>query len=134
MWNTKSYIVHISLRFDLSKIMEETMSGRTTSPEIEIYQPTKTSGLAKASLITGILSYFILPIVGAIIAIITGHRAENEIRASSGQLTGDGMATAGLVLGYVNLFLIVVSIRVLLIPALLGPAIGDVFLNTVMNI
>jgi phosphate/sulfate permease len=53
----------------------------------------------------GILGWIFLPVVGGIIAIITGHLAKKEIRQSDGLLGGDGLATAGLVLGYANLVL-----------------------------
>jgi hypothetical protein len=64
-----------------------------------------TSNLALASLILGILSWIFLPILGSIGAVITGHMAKNEIKSSMGALAGDGMATAGLVLGYANIAL-----------------------------
>jgi len=64
-------------------------------------QPTST--LAIVSLISGIASWFILPFIAAIAAVITGHMAKNEIKKSNGMLGGNGMATAGLVLGYVQL-------------------------------
>lgn len=110
------------------------MSEQIASPEFQVPPPTQSSNLAIISLIAGILGWFILPVLGAIIAIFTGHRARKEIRESAGKLTGEGMATAGLVLGYLNLFLIVIPICVIFILALLGPAIGDVFSNIVVNI
>lgn len=60
------------------------------------------SNLALASLVLGILGWTLLPTIGSIGAIITGHMAKNEIKGSMGALSGDGMATAGLVLGYAN--------------------------------
>jgi hypothetical protein len=53
----------------------------------------------------GILGWIFLPVVGGIIAIITGHLAKKEIRQSEGLLGGNGLATAGPVLGYANLVL-----------------------------
>jgi len=58
----------------------------------------ETSGKALASLLTGIFGLLIFPI--AIAAIILGHMSRSEIRKSNGRLKGDGMATAGLVMGY----------------------------------
>jgi len=63
----------------------------------------QTCTAATVSLVFGILSWFLLPIIGAIVAIIAGHTARGEIRRSNGTLEGDGMATAGLVLGWVHL-------------------------------
>ena len=63
------------------------------------------SNLALASMILGMLGWTIIPTIGSIAAIITGHMAKNEIKSSMGALGGDGMATAGLVLGYANIAL-----------------------------
>ena len=56
----------------------------------------QTSGLAIASLITGLTGV-------APLAIIFGHMAMSRINKSAGQLTGFGMALAGTILGYVGL-------------------------------
>ena len=63
----------------------------------------QNSNMAIASLVLGILGWTILPGLASIAAIITGHMAKNEIKGSMGQLGGDGMATAGLVLGYAGI-------------------------------
>ena len=65
--------------------------------------PLTTSTLAIVSLISGIVTWFLLPFIAAVVAVITGHMAKNEIKKSNGMLGGNGMATAGLVLGYVQL-------------------------------
>ncbi len=63
---------------------------------------TRTSVLAIISLIAGILGFlWVLPGIGPIAAVITGHLAKSEIKKSAGALGGGGMATAGLILGYV---------------------------------
>ena len=64
-------------------------------------------------------------------AVISGHRVKSEMRDSNGALTGDGMATAGLVLGYAQLVLVVIPICVITVLALLGPSIGDIFSNII---
>jgi len=79
------------------------------------------STLAVTSLISGIVGWTFVPILGSIVAVITGHMAKNEIRKSNGELAGDGMATAGLVLGYASLVIgICVCLVVILFPAVLG--------------
>lgn len=60
----------------------------------------RTSGLAVASLVLGIL--WILW-VGSVLAVIFGHVALSQIKRSYGALTGRGMAIAGLVLGYLGI-------------------------------
>jgi len=105
------------------------MSDFSSDPQSPpIHQAPPNSGLAIASLVTGILSWVLVPILGAIIAVVTGHLAKREIRQSNGRLSGDGMATAGLILGYVNLLLALVTcpcfVFVFVVLALLGPAVG----------
>jgi hypothetical protein len=70
--------------------------------------PTNT--MAIVSLVSGILSWFIFPLIGAIVAIITGHMARKEIRNNFGVQTGDGLAIAGLILGYLNLVVMCLSL------------------------
>jgi len=81
-------------------------------------QPTasnaKTSYWAIISLITGILN-FKFPPFGAIAALVTGYVARKEIRESNGTISGDGFATAGLVLGWIG---IVFSIIILVLTVL----------------
>jgi hypothetical protein len=72
------------------------------------------SGAATVSLIFGILAFVFLPVIGAIIAVIAGHMARNEIRASGGRLGGNGLATAGLVLGYIQIILLVLFVCAIL--------------------
>jgi hypothetical protein len=78
------------------------------------YQPSyrsTTSSLAIVSLVFGILSWCVLPFIGAIVAVVCGHLARSEIRRSAdGPMEGDGMAVAGLVLGYLHLLLCVLLI------------------------
>jgi len=69
--------------------------------------PPRTSGTAIASLVFGVLSWFALPFIGAILAIVLGHSARGEIRrAPPGTIDGDGMAVAGLILGWAHLAII----------------------------
>ena len=55
--------------------------------------------LALVSLIAGILGWTVLPLLGSLIAIITGHMARTEIRQNSA-MDGDVLAIVGLVLGW----------------------------------
>ena len=63
-----------------------------------------TPGKATASLVLGILGMIIpfLSIVLSILAIVFGTGAKREIDASSGSLGGRGLATAGVILGWVG--------------------------------
>jgi hypothetical protein len=80
--------------------------------------PAQTSGKAIASFVCG-LFLFAFPL--SILAIIFGHLSVSEIRKSSGRLKGEGLAIAGLILGYVGLAAIPVTliIAAIAIPNLL---------------
>lgn len=77
--------------------------------------PLPTSGLAVASLITGIagivLSFAVFPLLASIAAVITGHMALKQIRQNSA-VGGRGMAIAGLILGYVGVGILALTIIV----------------------
>jgi hypothetical protein len=75
-------------------------------------QIRQTSSLAVTSLVSGILGWTLLPFIGTVVAIITGHMARSAIRQSNGQLEGDGLAVAGLVLGWVSVALLLVGVVV----------------------
>ncbi len=70
----------------------------------------QTSGLAVASLVSGILGWTILPWLGSIVAIVTGHIARGEVRRAPDRLEGSGLALAGLILGYSMLVLTVLGL------------------------
>src|SRR5450631_1778582 len=82
-----------------------------------------TSGKAVASLICGIFS-FMLP--ASIAAVILGHLSLSEIRKSGGRIGGAGIATAGLVLGYIGIAIIpfVLIVAAIAIPNLLRARIA----------
>ena len=62
---------------------------------------TQTSGLAIASLVTGL--FFWCWVIPGIVAIVLGHLALESIEDSGGTKTGRGMAIAGIVLGWVGI-------------------------------
>ena len=66
----------------------------------------RTSTTAIVSLIFGVLTWFALPFIGAIIAVVCGHAARSEIRYSGGRVDGGGLAFTGLLLGWTHLILI----------------------------
>ena len=57
-----------------------------------------------------VLGIFWMYGVGALLAVIFGHRALKQIKASRGRQRGRGLAIAGLVLGYFGLAMVVVMI------------------------
>jgi hypothetical protein len=71
-----------------------------------------TSSLAIVSLVFGLLGWSFLPMLGSLVAIITGHLARGEIRREPARLQGDGLAIAGLVLGYAAIAMAVLAIMI----------------------
>jgi hypothetical protein len=70
----------------------------------------RSSSLAVISLVSGLLGWTLVPWLGSIAAIITGHMARAEIRRDPETMEGDGMAVAGLVLGYSMVALSILAI------------------------
>lgn len=76
----------------------------------------RTSSLAVVSLIFGILAYVFLPGIGALVAVICGHSARSEIRrAPPGSIDGDGIALAGLILGWIQIGLMLIALAVVML-------------------
>jgi hypothetical protein len=61
--------------------------------------------------------------LAAIPAIICGHVAKSKIKAAAGALGGDGLALAGLILGYVNIGLMI----------LMGPLLAAIAIPSFMR-
>ena len=74
-----------------------------------------TSVWAVVSLILGVLSFMCIPFLGGVLAIVFGAIAKSRIKRSKGKLGGSGLATAGLVLGIVNLSILIV-IAAIMVP------------------
>jgi hypothetical protein len=82
------------------------------------YSGSRTSTLAIVSAVCGIASWIAFPFIAAIGAIITGHKAKREIRDANGYVEGGGLATLGLVAGYLNVVACVVALFIIM--AVLG--------------
>ena len=78
--------------------------------QIVIRQST-TSGMAIASLVMGLLWMYW---IGSILAICLGYAARREIRNNAGRIEGQGMATAGIVLGWIGIGMLALTIVVFL--------------------
>jgi len=84
--------------------------GQPMSPVVA--QPP-SSGMSLASIILGILSLVLAFNCGSILgipAVILGHLGRKQIRESVMPMSGAGMATAGLVMGYLSTVLTVVAL------------------------
>ena len=73
----------------------------------------RTSTLAVISLVSGLLGWSLLPWLGSIAAIVTGHMARAEIRREPEALEGDGLAVAGLALGWTMVVLSLLALAMI---------------------
>lgn len=63
-----------------------------------------TNGLAIASLVLSLLGLVgVLPFLGTILGLIFGYSARNQIAQSQGTQGGEGLAKAGIIIGWVTL-------------------------------
>jgi hypothetical protein len=69
-----------------------------------------TSSLAIVSMVAGITGFTIFPAIGTIVALITGYAARKETRATPPQAAGDGLATAGIIMGWVQVGMSVIGL------------------------
>jgi len=74
-----------------------------------------TDGMAIAALVAGIGGFFICAIIGGPLAVIFGYMARRNIKESGGALSGESFATAGIILGFVQLGLVVLGIVIWII-------------------
>jgi hypothetical protein len=81
------------------------------------YTPPQTNQKALWSMILGILSIVACGLLAGIPALILGSSAKKEIAAAGGAQTGEGMATAGVVLGWIS---VAISVVVLMFVVLAG--------------
>jgi len=86
----------------------------------------KTDDMAILSLILGVLSMVIFSIFTGIPAVILGHKARGRIKRSMGALTGDGIALAGLIMGYLSFLAIpfILITAAIAIPNLLSARVA----------
>ncbi len=69
-----------------------------------------TSTLAIVSLVSAILGFTFIPVIGTIVALITGYMARNETRSIPPRVSGDGLATAGIIMGWIQVALLVIGV------------------------
>ena len=79
-------------------------------PQNVVGSTLPSSTLAIVSLVSGILGFTFVPLIGAIVALVTGYMARNETRSIPPKASGDGMATAGIIMGWIGIGLTVVGV------------------------
>jgi hypothetical protein len=81
-----------------------------TPPTYAVAPSVPTSGLAIASLALGIGGLTILPLLGSILAIVFGYMARRDIRQRPDEISGSGLAVAGIVLGWISVGLALLGV------------------------
>ena len=71
--------------------------GATAAPENRA-----TNGTAVAALVCGILGVTACPLVLSVVALVLGYNARSDLRQPGSREQGDGLATAGIVMGWIG--------------------------------
>jgi hypothetical protein len=99
-------------------------------------RPTNNSALA--SLILGVATFAVAGFgcfpVTAILAVVFGHKGRREIEESGGWQDGAGMATAGIVLGWVGIGLTVFGIAILVVVLVVAAGTDSSSLQLMANL
>lgn len=85
---------------------------------LQVVPAPPTNGLAVASLVFGLLGWFLLPVLAPLLAVIFGHMARGQIR-NTGE-AGGGMAVAGLVLGYLALAFALIGLLIAIVIVIIA--------------
>lgn len=93
-------------------------------------QGPQTSNKAVVAMVMAILSFVVCPVILAVAALIVGGQAKQEIAASNGWLTGDGLVTGAKILAWVNIALSVLAVIFMIIFFVaLGNTVNDIQMN-----
>lgn len=96
------------------------------APPPNAYQaPQSTNGYAIASLVLGIVWLWW---IGSILALVFGYKAKGEIAQSGGTQSGAGLATAGIVLGWVGVAFAALFVVFMILGVSMG--VGDMHVET----
>jgi len=68
------------------------------------------NGMAVASLVLGIAGLTVLPVICSVFAIIFGYMARRDIRQRPAATSGNGVAVAGIVLGWIGVGLLILGV------------------------
>jgi hypothetical protein len=72
--------------------------------------PRQTNTLAVVSLVSGLLAWTLIPVLGSVAAIICGHLARSEIRSAPDRYEGDALALIGLILGWAQVVVTILGL------------------------
>jgi hypothetical protein len=100
-WDERATAVMSAVTYaDLARLTADLPVPYVPPPPPPVIAQQRTSGLAIASLVCGICQIG-FPVPTGLVAIFLGHAARRRIRRTGER--GDGLALAGLILGYIGL-------------------------------
>ena len=82
-------------------------AGLEAQPTQIVIRQSSTNGMAIASMVLGLLWIYW---IGSILALFFGYAARREIRRNPDSMDGDGMALAGIVLGWLGVAMLALTI------------------------
>lgn len=103
--------------------------GQQSYPPYGGGQATQTNSKAVASLVLSIVGITICPVIGSILGLVFGYQGRAEIDRNPSQ-SGRGMATAGIIIGWIGLILSLLGIILVVIGVL---AVDDWDWDTTTN-
>jgi Domain of unknown function (DUF4190) len=120
-------------------VLDKNYCSVCVSKGVPFQKGTSTNGLAITSLILSIIGlplYFCygFGIIFGIAALIFGYIARSQIKQSGNQQGGDGLAKAGIIIGWIPIAFMVCGISIIILLSILGPAIGNVFSDIILSI
>lgn len=89
------------------------------------YAAPQTNQKALWSMILGILSLVCCGLLAGIPALILGNSAQKEIAASGGMQTGEGMAKAGVILGWISIALSILGLIFAIVTGVLTEGLNN---------
>lgn len=86
------------------------------------YAPLPNAPGAVASMVCGIIGFFVCGLIFGIIAIVLGNKAKQVIATQPGAYGGAGMAQAGVIMGIISLVIWVIIIAIQVLFLIIGAA------------
>jgi hypothetical protein len=86
--------------------------------------PAQTEPKAVVALVLAGASYVVIPLLGAVAALVLARMSKRDIEASGGRLTGAGLLTAARVLAWVNLALCLLAVVLVVAAVILLASVG----------
>jgi hypothetical protein len=87
---------------------DEIAAAADSAPSDQLVAPFReTNGSAIVAVVLGVLWF---AGIGSVLALVFGYRARREIKSSGGSQKGSGLATAGIILGWIGIAVLVAGV------------------------